>query len=176
MKTRYQPKQCDLCEFRSCTYMSLTIHLQKVHGVLSRFQCPNCNLKFPTQVHLSAHMKTKDTLTNCNICEFKSCTNTGMNYHKLKYHGETKTISMSIGQLDKPKLRHFTFECVKCDQKFENKTNFHVHMTTQDKPSKCDVCNFKSCTDLGMISHKKKIHGVMPKTLLSNCMKWLKNR
>ena len=88
-------------------------------------------------------MKTKDELTMCESCNFKSCTKLGFSHHMKKVHG----------------LNQSGFECPKCDQKFHSRVTLRSHEKTKQELQKCEDCGFKSCTYLGFLSHLRKMHG-----------------
>jgi transcription elongation factor Elf1 len=81
-------------------------------------------------------------LTNCDLCDFKSCTKNGMAIHMKNAHGH------KLG-----------FECPKCDQKFHSRVNLKYHEKSKQEVQKCEDCGFKSCTYLGLLSHLRKTHG-----------------
>ena len=106
------------------------------------------------------HIKTMDEPTKCNLCNFKSCTNIGMRYHKLKIHGE--------------KTQKIRSDCFKCNHK-----HAAIYIKTEGEPRKCNVCDFMSCTKLGMTLHRRKSHDMEPEKnqfVCSKCNQKLKSR
>ena len=56
--------------------------------------------------------------------------------------------------------------CVKCDETFKTKFNFDFHLNISQVTSdfeKCKLCNFKSCTIIGLKMHVKKVHAINSK-------------
>ena len=56
--------------------------------------------------------------------------------------------------------------CVKCDETFKTKFNFDFHLNISQVTSdfeKCKVCNFKSCTIVGLKMHVRKVHAINSK-------------
>ena len=44
-------------------------------------QCDKCNRSFSNKANLELHLKTKDELTMCESCNFKSCTKLAFSHH-----------------------------------------------------------------------------------------------
>ena len=56
--------------------------------------------------------------------------------------------------------------CVKCDETFKTKFNFDFHLNISQVTSdfeKCKLCNFKSCTIIGLKMHVRKFHAINSK-------------
>ena len=126
-------------------------------------QCDKCNRSFSNKANLELHLKTKDELTMCESCNFKSCTKLAFSHHMKKVHG--------------PKLESILnqsgFKCPKCDQKFHSRLLLRSHeKTTKQDEHTCEDCGFKSCTYFGFLSHQKKVHGKKPEQRFSNAMSY----
>jgi KRAB domain-containing zinc finger protein len=168
MKSKDEPKICEYCDFKSCTKLAFSIHMKKVHGIkLHNKTCCNfCDYKTEKKANLEIHMKSKDEPTICEHCDFKSCTKLGFSNHMKKVHGI------------KPKLIHdaeiTNRNCNKCGKQFSHIRSLEIHMATKDELTNCDLCDFKSCTKIGMSTHKRNNHGIKLKMNIArifNCIK-----
>ena len=129
--------------------------MKKVHGIkpkttLSKTTSKNCNKcgkQFSHIRNFERHMATKDELTYCDLCDFKSCTKNGMAKHIRKNHGAKLERNIN------------GYKCPNCDQKFQSRVNLRSHEKTKQDEHICEDCGFKSCTYLGFLSHLRKTHG-----------------
>ena len=166
---------CNECSFISCTSSELT---SKSHGARENKNSNKCDKQFSCIKNFERHVATKDELTNCALCDFKSCTKIGMATH-MKFHTLTmKRVKPSVGEdmvhdivdnvssIDEkcPKNTNNNLkrphQCGKCNRSFSNQANLELHLKTKDELTMCESCNFKSCTKLGFSHHMKKVHGL----------------
>ena len=145
---------CNECSFTSCTSSGFKSKSHKcsksADGAKKIKTCNKCDKQFSDMKNFEIHMATKDELTYCDLCDFKSCTKLGMTTHMRKNHG--------------PKLERNLngFKCPKCDQKFHSRRNLRSHEKAKQDVQKCEDCGFKSCTYFGLLNHQKKVHGKKP--------------
>ena len=175
---------CNECSFTSCTSSGLKSKshkcLKSADGGRETKNCNKCGKQFSRIKDFEKHIATKDELTNCGLCDFKSCTKVGMAIH-MKFHTLTMKkenppedmvldIVDNVSSIDEkcPKNTNNTskrpHQCNKCYRSFHNKANLELHMKTKDELKMCESCDFKSCTKLGFSYHMKKVHGIkLPK-------------
>ena len=88
----------------------------------------------------------------------------------LKSYQKTvqKTVQKSVQKnniiIHPKKSSPVPLSCVKCDETFKTKFNFDFHLNISQVTSdfeKCKLCNFKSCTIIGLKMHVKKVHAII---------------
>ena len=122
--------------------------------------CNKCGKQFSHSYNFEIHMASKDELTNCDLCDFKSCTKKGMGLHMKKCHAsKMKPKKPSAGNIMKKRAR--LFNCNKCDQKFHIRASLIFHeKKIRDEVLSCSKCDFKSCTNMGLAIHLRKVHNI----------------
>ena len=171
---------CNECSFTSCTSSGLKSKSHKCSksddGAKETKNCNKCGKQFSRIKDFEKHIATKDELTNCGLCDFKSCTKVGMAIH-MKFHTLTMKkenppedmvldIVDNVSSIDEkcPKNTNNNLkrphQCGKCNRSFSNQANLELHLKTKDELTMCESCNFKSCTKLGFSHHMKKVHGL----------------
>ena len=112
-------------------------------------------------------MKSKDEPTICEHCDFKSCTKLGFSNHVKKVDGI------------KPKLIHDAEtknkNCNKCGRQFSHIRSLEIHTATKDEQTNCELCGFKSCTKIGMATHKRNNHGIKLKMNIARIFNVIRN-
>ena len=136
---------------------------------LSTHNCKHCDMVFEYRSNLNFHM---NTLTYgapkaCKSCTFKACTVLGLRSHEKRAHRETKDDN---NYSKKPKLDlniasentdpRKDLKCIYCDAEFFGLKKMIVHqgLDTYGAPKSCQICDFKSCSRLGLKRHVFKIH------------------
>ena len=54
-------------------------------------------------------------------------------------------------------------KCPKCDQKFDHTSILDSHLIANKEVVRvgiCEICGYKACNELGLLSHKRKVHGL----------------
>ena len=121
-----------------------------------RNNCPDCDQDFHRHKDLQEHINTKEKLSHCTQCSFKSCNSIGMKKHIMESHNSSLDLKRCNDETSGDKKRQF--KCRNCDQRFFNKSDLEVHLKTKDKLVKCSQCFFKSCTNMGLTKHRKTAH------------------
>ena len=107
-----------------------------------RYKCGKCDWKFRDLTRYNRHIERSKKFDNpkkCAVCNFSSCT--GLQNHKC------------LNEIvEKPNQ----FSCSKCDWKFSLHFHLRRHLERSkgiEKPQKCAICNFSSCTPSGLGRH-----------------------
>ena len=103
-----------------------------------RNNCPDCDQDFHRHKDLQEHINTKEKLSHCTQCSFKSCNSLGMKNHIVESHNSSLDLKRCNDETSGNKKRQF--KCGNCDQIFFNKSDLEVHLKTKDKLAKCSQC------------------------------------
>ena len=123
--------------------------------------CKRCNKKCQTASVYISHMKYQSKpLRFCRLCNFKSCTRNGLTMHYRETHPEVMIPEkMSDGNPNAKRIIDENLKCNRCDDRFPSQKKMLRHLLSKDDPLKnCPMCNFKSCSYLGLTLHCKKEH------------------
>ena len=148
MENQTDPMQCNHCSFKTCSVNGLIVHKRKFHDP-EHFQCKTCHYKFTELVKYKKHITIQKKIPlQCSQCAFKYCSSVGIWMHVHKVHGGR-------------------YQCGKCDYFATTKSKLNSHMTTQSfktNPVHCNLCSFKSCSEMGLITHEREVHDKETKT------------
>ena len=118
---------CKQCPLRFYLKKELKAHLKRKHSKVPKFEkfdfrkdkCSKCDIVYKDskrrRVHENAAAKVFEIL-QCDHCDFKSCTQKGLEYHARKYHLET-----------------FRFGCSNCGKLFEKEESLSYHKANRSK-------------------------------------------
>ena len=124
-----KPFQCNTCDFSFLSKQDLDVHIELVHK-----PCWICSKVFKFKQNLKRHFETVHEGKKpfkCNLCEFSSASNYGLDCHEKSIH-----------------LREKPFKCDTCEACFglENNLKRHIISAHEEKrPFQCYLCraNFK---------------------------------
>ncbi|XP_030746407.1 histone H4 transcription factor-like [Sitophilus oryzae] len=164
--------QWKLCKQRFSTRYRLSDHL-KVHTKEKMVACPECYTLFSTKLTFSDHrnrqLKSDLRSYQCSQC-LKLFSSERILSEHMKAHINQYKCNMCDMTCPKPSMlaKHYrykhmdirSFACSFCDKKFVAKCNLNTHLLThQEKPFKCDQCEFGCKSKIGLTNHMIKIHG-----------------
>ncbi|KAL1514129.1 hypothetical protein ABEB36_003440 [Hypothenemus hampei] len=108
------------------------------------YQCSQCLKLFSVERLLKDHMRSHINQYKCTLCDMTSPKPSMLAKHYKYRH-------MNI--------RYFT--CQICSKTFVSLSNLNTHLLThQDKPFKCEQCEFGCKSKVGLKSHMVKVHGL----------------
>lgn len=112
---------------------------------LGQFKCENCDKVCATKSLLREHAKShfESYVYQCEICEFKSPSPSGIQHHKKYRHSEERP-----------------FKCQFCDARFKSKSDLrkHIDIHSSETPFKCALCSFECRCCHTLNRHTKIVH------------------
>ena len=116
-------------------FVSININFNQNQAQL---RCDICDFKTDSNSKLEEHFKLRvkqtKTVFKCDTCEFKSCTAYGLIFHRSKVHRVTKLAQK--------------YKCGYCLKKFTTLSHFRTHILSkhlgEEGDHKCDICDFKT--------------------------------
>ncbi|XP_050302277.1 histone H4 transcription factor-like [Anthonomus grandis grandis] len=118
---------------------------RQMQSYMRSYQCSQCLKLFSVERLLSDHMRSHINQYKCNLCDMTSPKPSMLAKHYRYRH-------MSV----RP------FNCHICNKSFVTKSNLNTHLLThEDKPFKCDQCEFGCKSKVGLKNHMLKVHGLM---------------
>lgn len=122
-----------------------------------KFKCHECVRYFATKrlrdEHARRHVSFLQTL-NCEFCDFKSSTKSGMRKHHSYRHS-----------VERP------FNCQFCDLRFKSRYDLrkHLYVHDEDQRFKCPDCDFSCRTSESLQNHTRTYHEKEMSAMLFQC-------
>lgn len=180
----HNKKKAYVCSFEGCTETfgsknGIEIHAKQYHPVCKIFNCPECQLEFPKQFALTAHIKSIHdgkikyvcTRNECNksyttaaslknhqlthngvrfLCKVNNCNTNFSSATSLSTHNQTVHVNPQI------------YLCSVCNASFTGKQSWQRHENTQHNESKeqyaCDQCNSSFNWKDNLTYHIRTVH------------------
>ena len=165
-----KPYHCIICDTRFTMRSNFRAHVAVVHEGKRSKKCDKCDKSFSTNQLLNSHNAAAHEGIKpfrCNLCEYATVKKYVLKEHIASVHEGKKSKKKDQKELAENQenryLKHEVndylnqakpFECTDCDMKFNSQSNFEFHMKNSGNPTKCNNCEFKSCTKLGLSRHK----------------------
>ncbi|XP_059478471.1 uncharacterized protein LOC132198437 [Neocloeon triangulifer] len=159
LRTHMEPVACRVCS-KMCRPDRLKLHMMRHKGERN-FQCPECQIKFPTSASLSQHRQAHvDRRFTCNLCGY-------MTKRKFLMHGHLRrTHTASLG--------HGFFRCAigNCDGEFNDNTKYYDHAVSVHQTGSllkndledgvdsfyCRYCDSQFDTPMIVMTHMRRVH------------------
>ncbi|KAB7498115.1 Zinc finger protein [Armadillidium nasatum] len=163
----FRPHACPHCPFRYLNKDRLDAHVKNQHSPLKTLICPFCPHSAITNAYLSKHIKvhTGEAPFLCKTCGHKSKTKFQLKRH-MELHGPLKErkcdkcnfVCLGLNHY----LRHRRMQhgqpivCQICNESFKQSDAFVRHFTlhTNNKPYKCDQCQYRATVKETLRLHK----------------------
>ena len=137
-------KTCLICQKSYSDKYALRMHMKRLHGDLldkdNEKVCCLCEQSVPD---LKEHMENKhgDTGLMCKLCNKQLRQDESLRSHFIQMHSQSgKTI------------------CQFCGGSFSNIESHVATLHLNDKPHKCDKCEYSHATKVGLKNHKLYFH------------------
>lgn len=156
---RLKDKFCKLCKYASSEYSRVLEHVKKKHkqeaGVLEYLQeletlqlskCDLCNLEFHSESKLNMHIKKEHGNTTCNLCSQKFKNAVTLKNHIRNIHERTEDISAI---------------CEHCPASFKSFFSLKQHQESVHKDNKsfpCHMCS-KRFINASQLRRHTRVHG-----------------
>ena len=136
--------QCDLCDFRSISQISIWKHKKRIHDSENKYDCSHCDYTTnESATHLRYHVKRKHSSVKdlqCDECEYKASVNANLIRHKRRNHDT------------------FRIKCTSCNfigtraALIDHMSNIHGDM------KQCNDCDYKARRSSSMFQHQRAKH------------------
>ncbi|XP_015792225.1 zinc finger protein 436-like [Tetranychus urticae] len=176
--TDERPFQCKMCPFKSRTKGNLEVHM-RIHTGEKPYKCQFCDRGFAMKNTLDQHLATHrdDRPFLCDTCGFTTKYQSHLLSHKRIHTGNVfhcthegcNYFSPRRSQLAAHERSHSSIRshiCVTCGRGFIEKSHLirHERIHLEDKPFKCDVCDYESTRRDKLKEHVLKHHSGDAKT------------
>uniref|UniRef100_A0A8C3WGL1 Zinc finger and SCAN domain-containing protein 5B n=1 Tax=Catagonus wagneri TaxID=51154 RepID=A0A8C3WGL1_9CETA len=123
----------------------------------TRYQCQECNKRFPYKSQLTLHKRTHtgERPFQCGVCRI----HTGEKPYRCDSCGRNFTHNSTLRAHKRTHSKEKPFPCEQCDMVFSHRGNLNVHRRTHSglKPYVCPVCQGAFC-QLGTFNRHQKTH------------------
>ena len=150
--------ECSKCDFSTNYEPGFRTHLITVHAKRDfPYKCehPKCDFSGKKPYILKRHMKKHANGKEyaCELCNYRSISEVFLASHKRKKHLRDLSDEELVRQSQ-------AYKCAHCDLTFVNTTQLQrheaTHLSKEDKPHSCTMCDFKACS-FNQITHHVNI-------------------
>ncbi|XP_070574164.1 zinc finger protein ZFAT-like [Ptychodera flava] len=157
-----KPFKCQLCDYASNSSGNLNVHMRKHTG--EKFKCDQCDFTCINKGHLKVHKAKHGTIRyECELCGKKVHHPTELLKH-IKYKHDVDKDPHAKEFYERKKMdsrsgrRALLYQCNICERKFKTKRDhdIHLYLHTNEKPHKCDLCDYTTARKPYIKAHVKK--------------------
>ncbi|XP_077982409.1 zinc finger protein ZFAT-like [Glandiceps talaboti] len=157
-----KPFKCDLCSYASNSSGNLNVHMRKHTG--EKFKCDKCDFTCINKGHLKVHKAKHGSVRyECELCGKKVHHPTELLKH-IKYKHDIDKDPHAKEFFERKKMesrsgrRALLYQCNICERKFKTKRDHDIHMYlhTNEKPFKCDLCDYATARKPYIRAHVRK--------------------
>nr|XP_006825860.1 PREDICTED: zinc finger protein ZFAT-like [Saccoglossus kowalevskii] len=168
-----KPFKCNRCNYASNSSGNLNVHMRKHTG--EKFRCSKCDFTCINKGHLKVHMAKHGTdRYECELCGKKVHHPTELVKH-IKYKHDIDRDNKAKEYFERKKMesrsgrRALLYQCNICERKFKTKRDhdMHLYLHTNEKPYKCELCEYSTARKPYMKVHVKK-HRIVYKCCFCN--------
>ena len=142
-RTRPKTNQCSQCDLTFAKFSLLELHLKREHGIVERYECETCGHTANSLKKAKLHLNVHRGQYKCKLC------------------GKTFAESTALHSHERTHVRRSGLKCEQCDRNFGSEKTLSDHVNSihrRLRPYKCDLCDFASPMNRGLIRHKNQSH------------------